>query len=54
MEPTIIKRTEYVPIFFFFFLNSMLIMFSGQDDMGVEGWWERLGVSVNDARQYHL
>ncbi|BCS18860.1 NAD(P)/FAD-dependent oxidoreductase [Aspergillus puulaauensis] len=26
----------------------------GRDDMGVEGWWERLGVSVNDARQYHL
>ncbi|KAF7158933.1 hypothetical protein CNMCM5623_004112 [Aspergillus felis] len=26
----------------------------GQEDMGVEGWWERLGVQVENARSYHL
>ncbi|KAL2403931.1 Fe-regulated protein 8 [Exophiala dermatitidis] len=26
----------------------------GQEDMGVEGFWERLGVKVNDPQEYHL
>ncbi|KAH3074111.1 hypothetical protein V6000_001681 [Aspergillus fumigatus] len=26
----------------------------GQVDMGVEGWWERLGVPVENTRSYHL
>ncbi|RDW70683.1 NAD(P)/FAD-dependent oxidoreductase [Aspergillus mulundensis] len=26
----------------------------GQADMGVEGWWERLGVPVTERQQYHL
>ncbi|KAK5376330.1 hypothetical protein LTS13_005128 [Exophiala xenobiotica] len=27
---------------------------SGQEDMGVEGFWKRLGVEVNNPQQYHL
>ncbi|KAL4763449.1 uncharacterized protein BDW70DRAFT_131758 [Aspergillus foveolatus] len=26
----------------------------GREDMGVEAWWERLGVAVNERQQYHL
>ncbi|PKX97890.1 NAD(P)/FAD-dependent oxidoreductase [Aspergillus novofumigatus IBT 16806] len=26
----------------------------GREDMGVEGWWERLGVLVENTRSYHL
>ncbi|KAL4802832.1 hypothetical protein BDV18DRAFT_146672 [Aspergillus unguis] len=26
----------------------------GREDMGVEGWWERLGVKINEGKQYHL
>ncbi|KAF7137102.1 hypothetical protein CNMCM5793_007115 [Aspergillus hiratsukae] len=26
----------------------------GREDMGVEGWWERLGVQVENHRSYHL
>jgi len=26
----------------------------GQEDMGVEGFWKRLGVEVNNLQQYHL
>ncbi|KAL4778064.1 hypothetical protein BJX76DRAFT_366777 [Aspergillus varians] len=26
----------------------------GREDMGVEGWWERLGVKINGGQQYHL
>jgi hypothetical protein len=29
-------------------------MYSGREDMGVEGWWERLGVQVENTRSYHL
>lgn len=27
---------------------------SGREDMGVEGFWERSGVQVNNPQQYHL
>ena len=27
---------------------------SGQEDMNVEAMWERLGLSVENPRQYHL
>ncbi|KAJ0422221.1 hypothetical protein BJY00DRAFT_280437 [Aspergillus carlsbadensis] len=26
----------------------------GREDMGVEGWWERLGVTIHKPQQYHL
>ncbi|KAL2802572.1 hypothetical protein BJX63DRAFT_425977 [Aspergillus granulosus] len=26
----------------------------GREDMGVEGWWERMGVKINGPQQYHL
>ncbi|KAL4869199.1 hypothetical protein BDV12DRAFT_208738 [Aspergillus spectabilis] len=26
----------------------------GREDMGVEGWWERLGVRIKGPQQYHL
>ncbi|KAL2840370.1 hypothetical protein BJX68DRAFT_246743 [Aspergillus pseudodeflectus] len=26
----------------------------GRDDMGVEGWWERMGVKIHKPQQYHL
>ncbi|GIC84267.1 NAD(P)/FAD-dependent oxidoreductase [Aspergillus udagawae] len=26
----------------------------GREDMGVEGWWERLGIQVENPRSYHL
>ncbi|KAL3457988.1 hypothetical protein BJX64DRAFT_237690 [Aspergillus heterothallicus] len=26
----------------------------GREDMGVEAWWERLGVKINGPQQYHL
>ncbi|EAW11770.1 NAD(P)/FAD-dependent oxidoreductase [Aspergillus clavatus NRRL 1] len=26
----------------------------GREDMGVEGWWQRLGVEVENPRSYHL
>lgn len=27
---------------------------SGQEDMNVEGMWQRMGISVDNPRQYHL
>jgi hypothetical protein len=27
---------------------------SGQEDMGVEGIWKRMGVEVTNPQQYHL
>lgn len=30
------------------------IIFSGQEDMNVESMWGRMGISVDNPRQYHL
>ncbi|KAL3476736.1 hypothetical protein BJX99DRAFT_227244 [Aspergillus californicus] len=33
---------------------TIIKRFDGQEDMGVDGWWERLGVKIQGAQQYHL
>lgn len=41
---------------FFVFLHhpEANIFTSGREDMNVEAMWERLGISVENPRQYHL
>lgn len=34
--------------------RTLLTRPSGQEDMNVEGFWQRLGVEINSANQYHL
>lgn len=51
--PTVIKRYEYV-ICISPQTTGCTDSYSGQDDMGVEGWWERLGAKIHEPQQYHL
>ncbi|KAI9374799.1 hypothetical protein BJX61DRAFT_496401 [Aspergillus egyptiacus] len=33
---------------------TVIKRYDGQEDMGVEAWWERLGVKSNGGKDYHL
>jgi hypothetical protein len=38
----------------YFSIYCANLSISGRDDMGVEGWWERMGVKIHKPQQYHL